>query len=157
MVTHSVRTLYVYGALRTYGPVNTRFVRALMMKGPLERGVSLSWWTAYSLRVVVTRNAPHGITRSATRKQPVLTQPNDDTPTSSEQQNTDASPSEGYKWTCPYCGTSRVNTASVADGQGNAIVALRNHITTSVGGGHSQQNKFPTENVSLADYVTWVE
>lgn len=87
---------------------------------------------------------------------PSLTHSQDDTSTATDRQNTDTPLAEGYKWTCPYCGTTRTNTAGGPDGEANATVALRNHITTSAGGGHHPRNEFPPEEVSLTAHVTRV-
>lgn len=63
----------------------------------------------------------------------------------------------GYRWTCPFCGTSRLNITTGEDGEGNAIAALRAHIYASAGDGHGPHNAFPSEFLALSEHVIEVE
>ena len=48
-----------------------------------------------------------------------------------------------YRWTCPFCGTSRSNPAGEEVDERNAITALRSHVLASDGDGHGPQNAYP--------------
>lgn len=64
----------------------------------------------------------------------------------------------GYEWTCPYCGTSRVNVSEDEAGERYAIAALRTHIVASDGAEHGPRNELPTDfdEVTLAENVEQV-
>lgn len=67
-------------------------------------------------------------------------------------------PTEGYEWTCPFCGKSRISTAGGEAGEQNAIAALRSHILASVGADHGPRNELPpTGSLTLSDHVVWIE
>lgn len=59
-------------------------------------------------------------------------------------------PEAGYRWTCPFCDTSRVNTTTDEE---NAIIALRAHIQASDGDGHGSRNSFPSGSLALSEHV----
>ena len=63
----------------------------------------------------------------------------------------------GYRWTCPYCGTSRITTSSGEEGEKNAMAALRTHIHASDGDGHGPRNSFPPEFLALSEHVVEVD
>lgn len=65
----------------------------------------------------------------------------------------------GYRWTCPYCGTSRVNVVEDEAGQRHALTALRTHITASDGAEHGPRNELPTDfdEVTLSEHVERVD
>lgn len=48
---------------------------------------------------------------------------------------------EGYRWSCPICGTSRVIKTSF--GPQRAIEGLRAHLEIYDGDGHGPENQFP--------------
>ena len=66
---------------------------------------------------------------------------------------------EGYRWTCPFCGTSRLNASDEESGRRNALVALRTHVLASVEDGHGPRNEYPDgyDDVTLADHLQWVD
>lgn len=45
----------------------------------------------------------------------------------------------GYRWTCPICDQSRLNTS----GEQNGVSALRSHLLASGGAGHGPVNEYP--------------
>ena len=49
----------------------------------------------------------------------------------------------GYRWTCPFCGTSRSNPAGEEADEGNAVTALRSHVRASDGDGHGPSSAYP--------------
>ena len=61
----------------------------------------------------------------------------------------------GFRWTCPYCGASRLNRSPDDDGSSNAVVALRTHVQASDGAEHGPKNEFPGSfsDLTLADHV----
>lgn len=64
---------------------------------------------------------------------------------------------DGYRWTCPLCGTSHLNTSDGERAKENAIVALRTHIVASDGGNHGPRNEFPPDTpLTLSDHVSAV-
>lgn len=69
------------------------------------------------------------------------------------------SPRGGYRWECPYCGASRLNTSEEESGEENAIAALRTHIVASDGADHGPENEYPADYdaVDLAEHVVRVD
>lgn len=67
--------------------------------------------------------------------------------------------SEGYRWTCPFCGKSRTNTSTGEAGKSNAVAALRTHIIASDGADHGPKNEYPADadQHTLSEHVTRVE
>lgn len=62
--------------------------------------------------------------------------------------------SEGYEWTCPYCGKSQLNKSVGQSGKQNAIAALRTHVVASDGDEHGPRNELPPdESLRLSDHV----
>lgn len=53
---------------------------------------------------------------------------------------------DGFRWTCPVCGETQLNTSSV-DGEGrvNATNALRAHLIATEGDGHGPRNEYPSD------------
>lgn len=66
---------------------------------------------------------------------------------------------EGYRWTCPICGKSRLNRSNGDEGEENAIAALRTHVMASDGAGHGPLNEYPAEfeREKLTNHVLRVE
>lgn len=63
----------------------------------------------------------------------------------------------GYRWTCPFCGESRLNTSDGERAEANAISALRTHIVASDGADHGPRNEFPSDvPLTLSDHVSAV-
>lgn len=58
---------------------------------------------------------------------------------------TRSTPCGGFQWTCPFCGTSRLNAAADESGRENALVALRTHIVASDGADHGPRHDYPPE------------
>lgn len=54
-------------------------------------------------------------------------------------------PDGGFQWTCPYCGKSQLNRSGGADGEANAIAALRSHVVASAGAGHGPVDEVPAD------------
>ena len=105
----------------------------------------------------------HSATRSATRALPRMTPVNSrggdkkrGSDESGQRRTLDESES-GYRWTCPYCGTSRTTASTGEDGEKNAMAALRAHVHASVGDGHGPRNSFPPEFLALSRHVVEVE
>lgn len=64
----------------------------------------------------------------------------------------------GFRWTCPFCGKSRLNRTDGEEGRKNATAALRTHIMASGGDEHGPRNGFPTDDIpALAEHVTEAE
>lgn len=63
--------------------------------------------------------------------------------------------SDGFEWSCPFCGQSRLNVSEDGSGNENAVSALRSHILASEGSGHGAVNAYPPEfdPETLADHV----
>ena len=68
-------------------------------------------------------------------------------------------PRGGFRWDCPFCGTSRLNASDDASGKQNAIAALRTHIVASDGGEHGPKNEYPADfdPRELAEHVVGVD
>lgn len=68
-----------------------------------------------------------------------------------------SAPRGGFRWTCPYCGASRLNKSRESKEE-NAIAALRTHILASDGSEHGPTNEYPDEYGSLtfSDHVVRV-
>lgn len=66
---------------------------------------------------------------------------------------------KGFRWTCPFCGTSRLNASGDESGRENALAALRTHIVASDGAGHGPRNEYPgaIDDVTLAEHVDPVD
>ena len=66
---------------------------------------------------------------------------------------------DGYRWNCPFCGTSRSNPAGVEADEGNAVTAIRSHVLASAGEGHGPENAYPEgfDPTTLADHVVRVD
>lgn len=54
-------------------------------------------------------------------------------------------PRGGFRWECPFCGTSRLNASDDESGQDNALAALRTHIVASDGIEHGPKNEYPVD------------
>lgn len=67
--------------------------------------------------------------------------------------------SDGYRWTCPLCGLSRLNPSGEENGEENAVTALRAHVLASVGDGHGPRSELPPEvdERRLTDHVVRVD
>lgn len=65
----------------------------------------------------------------------------------------------GYRWTCPFCGASRLNTSEVGAGMENAVKALQTHVMASSDDEHGARNEFPPDfdSLDLAAYVVAVD
>lgn len=65
----------------------------------------------------------------------------------------------GFRWACPYYGTSRLDRSEDAAGEANAIAALRTHILTSDGAGPGPKNEYPADLApgTLAEHVVGVD
>ena len=63
-------------------------------------------------------------------------------------------PREGFRWTCPYCGASRLNKSGESEEE-NAVAALRAHILATDGSEHGPKNEYPDGYGSFtpSDYV----
>lgn len=63
---------------------------------------------------------------------------------------------ESVRWTCPFCGLSRVKPSMDGSAEENALVALRTHVVSSEGDGHGAQYEYPPafDPATLADHVT---
>lgn len=66
---------------------------------------------------------------------------------------------DGFRWTCPFCGLSRLNPSGEGYGEQNAVTALRAHVLASVGDGHGPRNELPDgfDEQSLSDHVVWMD
>lgn len=63
----------------------------------------------------------------------------------------------GYRWSCPFCGTSRLNSSDGERAKENSIAALRSHIIASDGTSHGPRNEFPPDApLTLSDHVSAV-
>ena len=70
----------------------------------------------------------------------------------------DAVKTRRFRWTCPYCGTYRVKSASIKAGEQQSIIALRSHVIASEGDGHGPVSELPPdfEDLTLTDCVELV-
>jgi len=68
-------------------------------------------------------------------------------------------PGDGYRWTCPYCGESRLNKSEDDAGERNAIAALRSHVLASDSLEHGPVNAYPDafDPDELGEHVVRVE
>lgn len=68
-------------------------------------------------------------------------------------------PRGGFRWECPFCGTSRLNTSEDRSGEENALAALRTHILASDGIEHGPKNEYPADfdPGALAEHVVRVD
>ena len=67
-------------------------------------------------------------------------------------------PATEFKWVCPYCRESKVEQYAVADGEGDALAALRSHIGAAAGDGHGPRDEMPEDTErTLFGYVCCVD
>lgn len=67
----------------------------------------------------------------------------------------DPTPRGGFRWECPFCGTSRLNASEHESGEENAISALRTHVIASDDADHGPTGEYPAgfDPGDLADHL----
>lgn len=66
---------------------------------------------------------------------------------------------DGFRWTCPFCGTSRLNTSGADSGEQNGVAALRSHVLASEGADHGPVDAYPAgfDPDTLSDHVVQLD